>query len=309
MPLDPRAQRLLHMLSVSADAAQAETAEERRRGLASLTASVGGGAPDVATVDDLSMSGDAGPLTLRRYRPDGAGGGAILFMHGGGWVAGSLDTHDGACRRLANASTCQVFALDYRLAPEHPFPAGLEDAHAALRWLAAQVEAFQFDPAMLVMAGDSVGGNLAAATCLSARDEGGPKVVLQLLICPILDLAQESESRRAFAEGYFLSRATVERDLADYLPSGAKLFDPRLSPLHAPDLTGLPPTHIHVAEFDPFRDEGLAFAERLKTASVATRSVLHAGMIHYFYAMPGAIPYANAALQEIGAAVKTALTD
>ncbi len=308
MPLDPRAQRLLHMLSVSAGVAEPETADDRRRGLASLTASVGGEAPYVASVEDISLPGAAGPLILRRYQPEGEGVGAILFLHGGGWVAGSLDTHDGVCRRLANASGCQVFALDYRLAPEHPFPAGLEDGLTALRWLAANAGAFQFDPAKLVMGGDSAGGNLAAA-CLLAREDHDPNIALQLLICPILDLARESESRSAFAQGYFLSRATMERDLADYLPPETDLFDPRVSPLHAPDLSGLPPTHIHVAEFDPFRDEGLAYAERLNAAGVTVSSRQHAGMIHYFYAMPGAVPHAEAALRDIGAAVKAALAD
>ncbi len=299
------------MLSVSAGAAEPQTAEERRSGLASLTASVGGEAPTVASVEDLSMPSAEGLLALRRYRPEGVREGAILFLHGGGWVAGSLDTHDGVCRRLANASGCQVFALDYRLAPEHPFPAGLEDVLAALLWLAASAEAFQFDRAKLAIAGDSAGGNLAAAACLLAGGAGGPNIALQILICPILDLAEESGSRRSFAEGYFLSRATMARDLADYLRGhaleGADLNDPRLSPLHAADLAGLPPTHIHLAEFDPFRDEGLAYAEHLKRARVPVRGVLHPGMIHYFYAMPGAIPYAEAALRDIGAAAKVAL--
>jgi acetyl esterase len=297
------------MLSVSAGADQAQTAGDRRRGLASLTASVGGDAPDVATVEDLSMAGAQGPLSLRRYRPNEAGAGAILFLHGGGWVAGSLDTHDGVCRRLANASGCQVFAPDYRLAPEHSFPAGLSDGVAAMRWLARSAKALRFDPRKLVIAGDSAGGNLAAATCLLARDAGGPAPALQLLICPILDLATESESRRAFAEGYFLSRETMARDLADYLPDGVDLRDPRLSPLHAADLAGLAPTHLHVAQFDPFRDEGLAYAERLRASGAAVSSTVHPGMIHYFYAMPGAIPYAETALSEIGAAVKAALAD
>ncbi len=309
MPLDPRVQRLLHMLSVSASENEAESIEDRRRGLASLTASVGGPAPAVALVEDLSMPGPTGALTLRRYRPDGASDGAILFLHGGGWVAGSLDTHDGVCRRLANASSCQVFALDYRLAPEHPFPAGLDDALAALRWLADQAPRLDFSAAKLVVAGDSAGGALAAAACLLARDEGGPAIALQLLICPILDLAHEYESRKAFAQGYFLSRATMERDLADYLPPDVDLNDSRLSPLRAAALGGLPLTHVHVAEFDPFRDEGLAYAERLKAAGVTVSGKQHDGMIHYFYAMPGAIPYAETAMGKIGAAVRAALRE
>jgi acetyl esterase len=301
------------MLSVSSGGGEAQNAGDRRRDLANLTASVGGAAAPVAAVDDLSMPGAEGPLALRRYRPDDAGGGAILFLHGGGWVAGSLDTHDGVCRRLAAASGCQVFALDYRLAPEHPFPAALSDALAAVRWLAASAGALRFDPKMLVVAGDSAGGNLAAATCQMARGAGEPAIALQLLICPILDPAKESASRAAFAEGYFLSRAAMARDLADYLPGhaggSADADDPRLSPLRAVDLSGLPPAYVHVAEFDPFRDEGLAYVARLKEAGVPVFETLHPGMIHYFYAMPGAIPYAETALQQIGAAVRAALAD
>ena len=297
------------MLSVSADAAEAQSALDRRRGLASLTAGVGGEPPEIAVVEDLLMPGSEGQIALRRYLPNDAGAGAMLFLHGGGWVAGGLDTHDGVCRRLANASGCQVFALDYCLAPEHPFPASLSDALAATRWLASSAKAFQFDAARLVVAGDSAGGNLAAAACILMRDAGGPKIALQLLICPILDLATESGSRQEFAAGYFLSRATMARDLIDYLPKGADLHDLRLSPLHAADLSGLPPTHIHVAEFDPFRDEGLAYAQRLERAGVCVSDTLHPGMIHYFYAMPGAIPYAETALRQIGAAVKAALAD
>ncbi len=305
MPLDPRAQRLLHMLSASAQGPASQSVEDRRSGLASLTAMVGGEAPQMAAVDDLQAPGPGGPMPVRRYRPLHAGDGAILFFHGGGWVAGSLDTHDGVCRRLAIASGCHVFAVEYRLAPEHPFPAGLDDAAAAIAWMAGAAGDFGVDPQKLVVAGDSAGGTLATAACL-ARPRGEPPIALLLLICPILDLAEESASRRAFAEGYFLSAATMAKDLADYTPKGADLRDPRLSPLHAIDLSPLPPTHIHVAEFDPFRDEGLAFAERLTAMGGETTATLHPGMIHYFYAMPGAIPYAETALAEIGAAVRGA---
>lgn len=308
MPLDPRAQRLLHMLAASAADAPMESAEDRRRSLINLAQAVGGEAPAVAAVEDLQLPGPGGPLTLRQYRPDDARRGAILMLHGGGWVAGDLDTHDGVCRRLANASGQQVFALDYRRAPEHPFPAAFLDALATIRWMADRAGALDFDADKLVVAGDSAGGDLAAAACLALRD-GGPLIALQLLICPILDLTRTSASHREFAEGYFLSRSTLERDLSDYVPTGANLLDPRLSPLHAADVSRLPPTHIHTAQFDPFRDEGAAFAARLQAAGIATSLTQHAGMIHYFYAMPGALPYAEKAMAEIGAAVKTALGD
>lgn len=295
------------MLAASAGDAGPQTVEDRRRGLASLTEMAGGEAPEVASVEDGALPGPAGSVPFRLYRPMSPGAGVMVFLHGGGWVAGDLDTHDGVCRRLANASGCAVFAIAWRLAPEHPFPAGLEDACAAVAWVAQNAARFGADAAKLVVAGDSAGGGLAAAAGLLARDRGGPRIALTLLICPILDLATESASRRAFAEGYFLSQATLARDLAEYLPYGSDLYDPRLSPLHAGALEALPPAHIHVAEFDSFRDEGLAFAERLDAAGGTVSSTIHPGMIHYFYAMPGAIPYADKALAEIGAAVKAAL--
>jgi acetyl esterase/lipase len=230
--------------------------------------------------------------------------GLIVYVHGGGWVAGGLATHDGVCRRLAIGSGLKVLAVDYRLAPEHPFPAALEDALAAVRWAGATAEGLGCDPARLVVAGDSAGAGLAAAVAQSADR---PPVALQLLICPILNLAADSASRRAFAEGYFLDPATMAADLADYCGPAADRRDPRLSPLLAERLTGLPPALIHTAEYDPFRDEGEAYARRLRDAGVAVRQTRHGGMIHYFYALPRAIPYATEALAGIGAEIGSAL--
>ena len=268
MPLAPQVARLLHMLSASREGERRQSAEDRRRDLDNLAAAMGGDAPQMAEVENLQASASEGPIPLRRYRPTESCAGTIVFLHGGGWVAGSLETHDGLCRRLAEASGMQVFAVDYRLAPEHPFPAGLVDALAAIRWSSQQASALGADPGPLIVAGDSAGGNLAAAACLMMRDQGGPAVARLLLICPILDLAEDSPSRRAFKDGYFLNEATMLRDLADYAPSGADLYDARLSPLHAVDLADLPPVDVHVAEFDPFRDEGLA-AEGFDPAKIA----------------------------------------
>jgi acetyl esterase len=297
MPLDPHAGRLLRMLAATGGGG-AVTLQDRRRSLDSL-AQVAAGAPTpMAAVEDLSIPGPGGALPLRRYRATDAADGTILFLHGGGWVAGGLDTHDGVCRRLAQASGAAVLAVDYRLAPEHPFPAALDDAMAAILWAAGRGAAF-------VVAGDSAGANLAAAACLALG--GAVKPAALLLLCPILDLARESPSRRAYSEGYFLSADAMARDLADYIPAGADPFDPRLSPLYAPNLSALPPTHLHVAEFDPFRDEGLAFGKKLKAASVDAYVTQHAGMIHYFYALSGAVPYADQALRRIGAEMRAAL--
>lgn len=308
MPLDRHAQRLLRMIALSAVEGAGSLAE-RRRGLEDLQA-MAEDEPDPATAGrDLRLDGADGPLAARLYSPDPKddSAGVLIYFHGGGWVAGDLETHDGLCRRLAAASGAKVLALDYRRAPEHPFPAAIEDGLAAARWAAAHAGDLGLDPARLGLAGDSAGGGIAAAVAGLLRDAGGPPIALQLLICPILDLAHESASRLAFADGYFLDRATMAADLADYLPAGVDPSDPRLSPLLAKRLEGLPPTLIHAAQFDPFHDEALAYGERLNQAGVPARFTSHPGMIHYFYALPRAIPYAREAATMIGAQVREAL--
>ena len=314
MPLDPRAARLLRMLAAS-DGSGADRlgAEDRRRDLQALAAGFGGEPPPAQT-RNLTLPGQGGDIPVRRYdapaspsafpEPGAPPGGAVAYLHGGGWVAGGLDTHDGVCRRLARASGAPVFAVDYRLAPEHPFPAGLDDAEAAVRGLLARAAALGFDPARLVLAGDSAGANLAAAVCGRLRDLS-PPVRLLVLICPILDVAAKSPSRRAYGEGFFLRAEAMARDLQGYA-GDVDLAGPELSPLRAA-LAGLPPVRVHVAEYDPFRDEGVAYVHALRAAGVEARLTEHAGQIHYFYALPAALPRAEAALAEIGREVREAL--
>jgi acetyl esterase/lipase len=230
----------------------------------------------------------------------------LVFFHGGGWVAGSLESHDGLCRRLANESGCRVIAVDYRLAPEHPFPYALEDGFAAFCHIAHNPKAFGIDPARLGIAGDSAGGTLAAAICRMARDAGAPAIAFQLLICPILDIHGESAARHELADGYFLDRQTLLRDLELYCMDGDRR-DPRLSPLLAEDISGLPPAFIHTGQFDPFGDEGEAYAAKLSDAGVAVHGRVHPGMIHYFYCMPRMIPYAHQALHLMGAEIRYAV--
>jgi acetyl esterase/lipase len=221
-------------------------------------------------------------------------------------VAGSLDTHDGFCRRLSNESGCRVVAVGYRLAPEYPFPVGLEDGQAALKHIAGNPREFGIDPECLGVAGDSAGGGLTAVLCRQARDAGGPAIAFQVLICPILDVARESQGRRALGDGYFLDRETVARDLELYCPK-ADLTDPRLSPLLAKEFAGLPPAYIHTGQFDPFGDEGEAYAAKLTDAGIAVHGCNHPGMIHYFYCMPRMIPYARKAARIIGAEIRYAV--
>lgn len=263
----------------------------------------------VATVEDRRLPGPGGPLLVRVYTPEGAGRSAagLLYFHGGMGVFCDVQTHDGLCRLLANASGCRVASVDYRMAPEHPFPAAVEDCYWAARWIAEHAAELGLDPARLAIGGDSHGGTLAAVVCQLAKDAGGPALALQALFCPVLDLAAETPSRREFASGHFLDKSTLDWAVAQYCVGGEDLADPRISPLRAAELAGLPPAHIHTAEFDPMRDEGKAYADALTAAGVDVRHVCHAGMIHHFYGMAGAIPYARAAIEDAGAAIKDAL--
>ncbi|WP_217433855.1 alpha/beta hydrolase [Caulobacter sp. S45] len=312
--LDPRAARLLHMLEAGDAATTSRPSPlERReslRGLADLAADP---PPPGVTCEGLSCpAADGVRLDLRRYTPEidpeGAGSGprpAMLYLHGGGWVAGDLETHAGVCGALAASSDCVVFALAYRRPPEHPFPGPIRDALDALAWLAREASRLGIDARRLVLAGDSAGANLAAA-CLV--EERASPVALLLLICPILDLPLTTGSRERFGHGFFLDHGRLAADAEDYL-QGADPADPQVSPLRARSLTHLPPTLIHAATCDPFRDEALAYAGRLEAAGVPVRVTVHPGMIHYFYALPRAIPFARSALAEIGTQVRSSLTE
>ena len=310
MPLDRHARRFLEMLAAAGEARGGyDHVSERRLALGTLADLVDpAGMEPVGGMRDTLLGVNDGAIVLRTYSPMGKPERVlpgIIYFHGGGWVAGNLDTHDGFCRRLSNESGCRVVAVDYRLAPEHVFPAALEDCHAAIRHVASNPREFGVDPARLGVAGDSAGGGLAAALCHLARDRAGPAIAFQLLICPILDVAHEAMSRHELGAGYFLDRQTLQRDLELYC-AGADLTDPRLSPLLATNFTGLPPAFIHTGQFDPFGDEGEAYAAKLEEADVAVHGRNHPGMIHFFYCMSRTIPYARKAAQIIGAEIRYA---
>ena len=288
-----------------------EDVEERRQALTNLADLVDPpGEVEIGGVRDHRMPVSDGAITLRTYSPLGEPQRilpGILFFHGGGWVAGSLETHDGFCRRLSNETGCRVIAVDYRLAPTHPFPFGIADAVASLAYVSRNAREFGIDPARLGVAGDSAGGTLAAVVSRIARDAGGPAIAFQLLICPILDVHGESAARCELAEGYFLDGETLKRDLELYVPGGLELSDVRLSPLRAEEFSNLPPAFIHTAQFDPFSDEGEDYAQRLGGFGVSVHGRAHPGMIHYFYCMPRMIPYAEEALRIIGAEIRYAV--
>ena len=311
MTLDPAAKRFLEMIGAASapEIAHVSPAEMRGR-FRRLMLLVGPKSPPIGRIDDGELPGRAGPVPFRVYTPYQSAEECLpglVYFHGGGGVFGSIETHDGLCRMLANASGCRVISVGYRLAPEHRFPAAAEDSYTAVNWVFAQASALAIDPARIAVAGDSAGGGLAAAVCQRASEDGGPRIALQLLLCPVLDLAAESESRRALAAGYFLDKATLDWMTKHYCPPDLDLADPRLSPLRAKHISGQPPTHVHTAEFDPLRCEGRAYADRLERADVDVRYTCHAGMIHNFYGMTAAIPYARVAIDAIGAAVKESL--
>ncbi len=309
MPLDPRAKRFLDTLAASGAASTlALTVEQRRRSLAQLL-SFAGPLPTVGGVEERTFLRPAASLRVRTYAPAGVGAHEVLpglvYFHGGGLVAGSLETHDGICRALAAASRCRLLSVDYRLAPEHSFPAAIDDGLAATWWVATHAAELGLDPDRLGVCGDSAGATLAAVVCQSAAALGQPRLACQFLLCPIMDYAAESDSRRSLAQGYLIDRATLEHDLRHYLGPEADRADPRVSPLRAPGVMNLPPTVIHTAEFDPLRDEGAAYAERLRAAGVKITYRCHPGMIHLFYGLGALIPYAGAAFGLMGADVRS----
>jgi acetyl esterase len=242
----------------------------------------------VGSVRDLQVEGAAGPLPARHYAPDERGGPhpALLYLHGGGWVIGDLDTHDETCRLLCHHGGTHVVAVDYRMAPEHPFPAPVEDAWAALSWLHANAQALGADPARIAVGGDSAGGNLSAVASLQARDAGGPAPVLQVLIYPAVDLSsRDTPSSREFGSGFFLT--DEDRDFYElhYLGEHRDKRDPRLSPLLRDDLAGVAPAIVLTAGFDPLRDEGEAYAAKLRGAGVRVAARRAPGLIHGFVNM------------------------
>ncbi|WP_232629368.1 alpha/beta hydrolase [Methylobacterium sp. Leaf118] len=296
MALDPHVSRFLDMMALGASGGIDLAA--RRAGLRGLARLAAAGAPAGGiSVRDLTMPGPGGALALRLYAPEGAAPGpGLVFLHGGGLVTGDLDTHDAMCRTLAESGAMRVVAVAYRLAPEHPFPAPLDDALAATRWVAAQADDLGIDPVRLAVGGESAGAGLAARVCQEMR-EAGRTLAAQLLICPVLDVHGAGASRRDFARGYFLDEATIQTDLAACGPEARP--EPRFCPLRETDLAGLPPARIHTAEYDPVRDDGETYAARLAQAGVPVVQARHAGMIHFFYGLGRLVPRARPILSEI----------
>jgi acetyl esterase len=262
---------------------------------------------EVAVVHELA----AGDLPLRLYRPLGSHADdqlpVLVFFHGGGWVIGDRDTHDSLCRQLCNASGCAIVSVDYRMGPEHRFPAAVDDCVAATRWVREQAAALQLDAARLAVGGDSAGGNLAAVVCLALREAGQPLPAFQLLIYPATDMRMVAPSHQTNGEGYLLTRDTMQYFRAHYIPDPTRWNDWRASPLLAPDLRGLPPALVLTAGYDPLRDEGRQYADALSAAGCAAQYVCFERQIHGFMPMGRVIDEANTAVELCAAVLRRAL--
>lgn len=267
---------------------------------------------DVAEVRDLTAPGPGGDIPLRLYRPAGSSPGdvlgALVWFHGGGWVIGSVESYDATTRALANRSGLAVVSVDYRLAPEHVFPAAVDDCFAAAAWVVANAGSLGIDPVRVGIGGDSAGGNLAAAVALLARDAGGPALGFQLLVYPAVEAAMTFASITENGAGLLLTKNDMDWFYGHYgRGSAGEVTDPRLSPLLADSHTGLPPAHVVTAEFDPLRDEGEAYAERLRAVGVAVSHTRYDGMVHGFFGMAGQIDAAATAQAEAGERLRAAL--
>jgi acetyl esterase len=308
MPLDPQARFLLDQLAAQGGPALHELSPaQARQAFESMRLPVPG--EPVAAIEDRRLPGPAGPVSVRLYVPEGAGpaSGALVYFHGGGWVIGSFETHENLCKALANRSGARVVAVDYRLAPEHRWPAAPEDCYAATCHLAEHGAAFGIDAARLAVAGDSAGGNLAAVVALLARERGGPRLRHQVLIYPVTDHDFERASYRENGEGYFLTTDAMRWFWDHYVPDRARRDDWSAAPLRAEKLAGLPPATVLTAEYDPLRDEGEAYAERLREAGVPTVLSRYDGQIHGFVSMLDLLDAGRRAADEIGATLRSAL--
>jgi acetyl esterase len=267
--------------------------------------------PPVESVQLLLAPGPGGPVPVRAYRPKGAARGealpALVYFHGGGFVIGDLDTHDVVCRTLANGARCAVFSVEYRKAPEAPFPAAVEDCVAATAYVARSAEALAVERGRIAVGGDSAGGNLATVVALAARDARSPRLAFQLLIYPATDLRAIHPSHQRNGEGYLLTRDVIRYFMDHYLPRAEDRADWRASPLLAPALGGLPPAYVLTAGYDPLVDEGREYAERLAREGVRTEYRCCEDMVHGFITMGRVLDTANAALAECARALREAL--
>jgi acetyl esterase len=309
--LAPDVQMLLRLAELEGEFSLVEgRSVEQARAENNAGAPVVNGPPrPMARVEELAIPGPAGEIPARLYVPHEAPppGPLLVYYHGGGWVIGDLETHDGLCRFLAAFGGCRVLSVDYRLAPEHPFPAPVEDAVAAFSWAAEQAAALGADPARIAVGGDRAGANLSAAVCLATRDPGA-RPALQLLLYPPTDVVGDRPSRGTFAEGFLLTANDMRWFEAHYLPDGCAADDPRVSMLRTADLSRLPPAFVATAGFDPLRDEGEQYAQRMREAGTTVALRRYPRLIHGFANLTAICPSARAAMLEVAGALRMALS-
>ena len=298
--LDPGVWWLLGLERVVSDGLKLSSPEAARRAMLNGVKVAEGPRIELYRVEDLEIAG----RPARRYHPGGEGLPLVVYFHGGGWVVGDLRTHDHWCRRLAHEAQVVVVAVDYRLAPEHPFPAGLNDAVACFEWCAGHAESLGADPARVSIGGDSAGANLSASACLVLRDQDGPMPFSQLLIYPAVDLRRQQESLKRFGSGFLLERTSIDWYIQHY---GASDEDPLASPLLADTHTDLPPALVVPAGFDPLRDDGDAYASALRAGAVDVTLLHIPDMVHGFLQLNGVVPAAARASSRVAAAAHTLL--
>ena len=309
MPLDPQVKTFLDQASALPRPKMGEMPISlARQTFAHLMTMVGPKDVPVGKVQNIVIPGPKGDIRARVYAPVAAGGSAhpaLIYFHGGGFVVGDLDTHDGLCRLMANEGGFIVVAVDYRRAPENKWPAPLDDALAATRWIFGNAPSLAIDAGRIAIGGDSAGGMLAALVTQAMQASGGFKIAFQMLLFPVTDFAAESGSMDRFAVGYFLEKQTIEWCHAQVLPPGADRA--ALSPLHAKSLTGLPPALVMLGGYDPLHDQGLAYAEKLKAAGVSVTIADYGDMVHCFIYLQTVLPQAHTALERAAAAIAKAL--
>ena len=305
MPLDPQMKQAMEqMAALGLPQAHTVSPAEARANAKKRPRAPG---PEVAKVEDRTIPGPDGDVPVRIYTPEGEGPFPILaWYHGGGWVVGDLESADGSARNLCVGGQCVVVSVDYRLAPETKFPGPAEDCWAATTWAVKNASSFNGDPTRLAVGGDSAGGNLAAAMSLMAADRGGPEIALQLLVYPVTDVDFNTVSYGENAEGYSLTKTTMQWYWDHYLSSGEDAANPYAAPLQAKSLAGQPPALVITAEYDPLRDEGEAYAKRLQEAGVEATTSRYNGVIHGFFSMGGVVDKGQQAVDEASAALRRA---
>lgn len=309
MPLDPQAKALMdQMAAAKGPTINSLSPADARRVTAGLFKPPAEQLEKVAKIEDRKIPGPGGEIPIRVYTPEGQGPFPVLvFFHGGGWVICDLDTHDSICRALTKKAGCVTVSVDYRLAPEHKFPAGVEDCFAATRWVADHAKELNGDARRLAVGGDSAGGNLSAVISQLARDADGPRIAFQLLIYPATEAELDSESHKTFTN-YFLTRDDIVWFWGHYLRSPADRKDPRIAPALAKSLKGLPPAFILTAEFDPLRDEGEAYGAKLRAAGVDATVKRYDGMIHGFVSLYHVLDQGRTAIDDSAAALRKAFS-